>query len=100
MSELQPGEIVVMVGTFLYAGEIECDIRIVRSPVLYGSGDHQDPPEIQNDQEREAFYVQYGSTSERGVFNAGSGAFLSLAEAMAGATLAPGIGPSVKWQIG
>lgn len=69
-------------------------------PVLYESRDYQDPPGVQNDQDREAFYVQYGSTSERGVFNAGGGAFLSLAEAMAGAKLVPGIGPSVRWRIG
>ena len=82
MRSLAPNETVVKEGTFLYDGEIECDIRIIRSPVRYGSGDHEDPPEVENDLEQSAFYIQYGSTTERGVFNAGGGGYPTLAEAV------------------
>ncbi|WP_119965670.1 hypothetical protein [Simplicispira lacusdiani] len=97
MATLQPGERVVREGTFLYDLQIECDVRIVYSPIHYGTGDWEDPPEIQNDLEQDTYYVQYGSTTERGRFNAGGGGHRSLPEAMAAAEAAPGIGPTVRW---
>jgi hypothetical protein len=69
MSSLAPNETAVKEGTFLYGGKIECDIRIVRSPVRYGSGDYEDSPEIENDLEQDTFYIQYGSSTQRGSFN-------------------------------
>jgi hypothetical protein len=89
---------VVKEGTFSYGGEVECDLRIIRSPVQFGSGEHEDPPEVQFDVDRETYYVQFGSTSERGVFNSGMGPFASLAEAVAATESAPGIGKSVRWE--
>jgi hypothetical protein len=80
---LQPHERVVKQGTFRYDGEVTCDLRIVYSPVRYGSGDYEDPPECADDRDIDSFYVQYGSTTERGVFKAGTGAFASLTEAVA-----------------
>ena len=97
MGNLQAGETIVKRGVFIYAGAIECDIRIVLSPVQYGSGDWEDPPETQGDQVREAYCVQYGSTTHRGVFTAGAGSFSSLEAAMAAARAAPGIGSSIRW---
>lgn len=97
MGSLQDGETVAMAGVFTYAGTVECDIRIVRSSVRYGSGDCDDPPEIQNDQMCETFYVQFGSTTERGRFNAGSGSYSSLAAAMDAACTTPGIGSTIVW---
>jgi len=94
---LQPGNEVAKTGTFLYAGEITCDIRIVRSPVRYGSGDCEDPPELADDHERETFYIEYGSTTLRGHYNAGGGSYPTLYEAMRAAEAAPGIGSSVQW---
>lgn len=98
MAPLAPNETLVMEGTFLYDGFIECDVCIVRSPIRYGSGDYEDPPEIYNDLERDTFYVYYGSTTERGRYTAGGGGYPSLEEAMAGAESAPGIGGSVTWK--
>ncbi len=98
MSSLPPDEAVVKEGSFLYDGKVECDVRIVRSPVRYGSGDYEDPPDIQNDLKRETFYIEYGSTTQRGVFTAGGGGFASLAEAMAYAQAAPGIESTLRWK--
>lgn len=90
---------VVRTGTFLYDGAVICDLRIVRSPIRYGSGDWEDPPEIANDQELETFYVQYGSSTERGRFNAGGGGHDTLRDAMQATQAAPGIGPTVQWDV-
>ena len=98
MSPLAPNETLVKEGTFLYDGIVVCDVLIVHSPIRYGSGDHEDPPEIYNDLERDTFYIYYGSTTERGRYNAGGGGYPSLEEAMAGAVYAPGIGRSVTWK--
>ena len=98
MNTASPNENVVLEGTFLYAGVHECDIRIVYSSTRFGSGDYEDPPEISDDTDQDIYYLQYGSTTERGVFNAGGGGFCSLAEAEAAAEAAPGIGPTIKWR--
>ncbi len=99
MSPLNPNEKIVATGTFLYAGT-ECDLHIVFSPVRYGSGDSADEPEIANDSVADTYYVQYGSTTQRGIFNAGGGSYPSLAEARSAAEAAPGIGPTVRWSSG
>lgn len=88
---------VVKEGTFLYEGIVECDIRIVYSDIRYGSGDYEDPPKIANDIFRDTFYLEYGSTTQRGVYNASGGGFPSLEEAIKKAESAPGIGYTVKW---
>jgi hypothetical protein len=49
----------VMRGTWLYAGRVPCEVRIVRHRTLYGSGDHEDEPSISEDREVECFYVLY-----------------------------------------
>lgn len=90
-------ERVVASGTFIYAGAVECELRIVLSPTRHGSGDSEDDPEFANDAPVETYYVQYGSTTQRGVFNACGGAHPSLAGAVAAAEAAPGIGPTVRW---
>lgn len=97
MNDLQPNEIIVLEGVYLYADQVECDVRIVKSPIRHGTGDCADPPDIQNDTEHETFYVQYGSTTERGVFNAGGGMFSSLEQAILAVESALGIGGTVRW---
>jgi len=99
MSSPTPGEKVVATGTFMYAGEVECDLRIVFNSVRHGSGDHEDEPEIAGDELSNTFYVQYGSSTQRGVFTAGGGGYPSLAEARLAAEAAPGIGSTVRWHI-
>src|SRR5512140_630547 len=98
MRMLLPNEKVVMEGTFLYDGKIECDVRIVHSAVRYGSGDCEDPPEVGDDADEATFYIEYGSTTHRGIFNARGKGCQSLAEAMADAKNTPGIGPSIRWR--
>lgn len=88
---------VVKLGTFLYAGTVECDVRIVLSPIHYGTGDYEDAAAIREDREESTFYVEFGSTSERGVFNSASVGYASLAAAEAGANAALGSGASVIW---
>ena len=88
---------VVKKGTFLYSGAVECDLCIVLSPVRFGSGDYEDSPEFANDVESPTYYVYFGSTIERGKFNAGAGGYPSLSEAMAAVEHAAGIGPTVRW---
>ncbi len=86
-----------MQGTYLYDGTVECDVRIVRSPIRYGTGDYEDPPEIETDVEADTFYVWYGSTTARGVYSSGGGGYASIAEAIASVETAPGIGSTVRW---
>jgi len=98
MDTLQLGQVIVQEGTYLYAGTVECEIRIVFSPIRYGTADYEDSPGIANDIECGAYYVQYGSTTQRAVFNSGSSSCLSLAEAIAIAEATPGIGSTVRWK--
>jgi hypothetical protein len=89
---------VVKSGTFLYAGNVVCDVRIVREPIRFGTGDYEDEEDVREDQLAETFYVEYGSTTERGRFNAGGGGHASLAEAVSAVESAPGIGATVTWE--
>jgi hypothetical protein len=97
MNPSEQNETVVKEGVFLYDGRVECDVRILHSPIRYGSGDYEDPSEIENELEQVTYYLQFGSTTERGVFNAGGGAYPSLAQAVAAAEAAPGIGATIRW---
>jgi hypothetical protein len=69
-------------GTWLYAGTIPCEIRIVRHHVLYGSADYEDPPEIAEDREVECFYILYATPAGSPKW-VGGGAELTLQNAMA-----------------
>lgn len=94
---LDPSDEVVKTGTFLYDGTVLCDVRIVRSVLCPGSGDWEDPPELADDQYGEFFYVQYGSTTARGVFNAQGGGGTTVQEAITVAESMPGIGKTIRW---
>ncbi|TZF87775.1 hypothetical protein [Cognatilysobacter lacus] len=97
MTKLAPGEKIVALGVYRYAGEVECELRIVFSPVRYGTGDYEDDPAVAEDRVEDAFYVQYGSTTERGVFNSGTGPYPTIEQARAAADAARGIGATVRW---
>ena len=43
---LNSTEKVVKTGTFLYDDTVLCDVRIVYSTIISGSGDWEDPPEL------------------------------------------------------
>ena len=96
MSQLQPDQRVVAEGTFLYDGLVECDIRIVFGPICYSCGEFNEESHLNDDVVRETYYVDF-ATTERGVFNAGGGAYSSLEEAMAHTQARPGFGSSVRW---
>jgi len=86
---------IIRCGYFLYDGFHPTELRIVRSPIRYGTGDYEDPPEICNDIEVETYYIEYGSTYEKGVFVARGGSFDSATEAELGAAAA--VGESLVW---
>ena len=98
MSSPRAGETVVMEGTYIYDGVVECDVCIVNSPIRYGSGDYEDPPEIAKDLECDTYYVWYGSSTARGTFKSGGGGYPSIAKAMTVVEEAPGIGSTVRWK--
>jgi hypothetical protein len=97
MSTVSPT--VVKRGTFLYAGSVECDLRIVHSPVRFGTGDYEDPSDVRDDVQVDTFYVEYGSTTHRGAFNAGGGGYPSIAEAVAAAEGSLGGAGTVQWEL-
>ena len=90
-------ETVVKTGTFLYDDTVLCDVRIVYSTISPGSGDWEDPPQLADDQVGDFFGVQWGSTTSRGIFNAGSGGGDSIQEAIAAAESMPGVGRTIVW---
>ena len=69
-------------GTWLYAGSIPCEVRIVRHHTLYGTGDYEDPPDIANDREVECFYLLFHTPAGKPPW-VGGGAALSLSDAIA-----------------
>ena len=81
----------------MYDGLVLCDVKIDLSPVRWGSGDDEDPPELSDDLVQPTYYLWWGSTTERGRFNVGGGGYATLALAQAAAEAAPGIGPTVRW---
>jgi hypothetical protein len=97
---LNQGEVVVKEGSFLYAAEVECRLRVIQSSVLYGTGDAEDESEVSQDQDIECFYVEYGSTTNPTMFVARSRAFRSIQDALHGASSQLGPGSSVRWRDG
>jgi hypothetical protein len=91
-------ENIVARGTYLYDSTVECDLCIVYSRIRYGSGDCNDSPEIANDLDVDAYYLWFGSTTERDTFIAGGEGFSSVKEARMKAYGWPGIGSTVRWK--
>jgi hypothetical protein len=87
----------VKVGTFLYDDSVVCDVCISFSLVRFGTEDYEDPPEISEDVVADTYYVFFGSTTERGRYDAGGGGYPSLDEAVANVEARPGFGKTVKW---
>lgn len=92
-----PRPSVVKAGTFLRDGTVVCDVRIARVPFRPGSGDSEDPPEDRDDQPGMWFHVEYGSTAQRGIFNAGDGYHRTVEAAEAEITKSLG---AVEWSPG
>ncbi len=79
---LQQGEVVLRQGTYAYDGKIAGDLRIVRTGIRYGTGDHADSAEFREDQIGIWFDVHYTPAGERGVFSNGTPGFRTLDEAI------------------
>lgn len=86
----------VLEGTWLYDAAAPCRIAIVRRDTWYGSGDHEDPPDVAEDQELETFEVLYTAAGEPTRFSGGGGQFRTLEEARAAAEGA--CGATVRWK--
>ena len=80
MSQIEDAEPIKR-GTWLYAGSVPCEVRIVRHHTLYSSGDYEDPPEIADDQVVECFYLLFHTPAGQPEW-VGGGAALSLDEAI------------------
>jgi hypothetical protein len=90
LEETQP----TRAGVWLYAGEVPCEVRIVRHHTLYGTGDYEDPPEVACDREIDCFYVLYHTPVGEPAW-VGGGVALSLEEAVSLAERM--LGSSLQW---
>lgn len=99
MEQFQSAETIVKEGIFLYDGIVECNIRVVQSPIRYGTGDYDDEPAISNDMRVDTFYILYGSTTEKNKYNAKGGPYDSLCEAIFAAENSAGFGKSIRWSV-
>jgi hypothetical protein len=79
---------VVKQGTWLYADEIVCGLRILRHGWNYGSGDYEDEENIREDREGEFYYVEYGSPTNPTEYKTRIGGYKSLEEAVTATILA------------
>lgn len=91
-----PSDTIVKAGVWLYDGTIPAGVRIVRRDTFYGTGDHEDPPEIRDDQDVTTFAVWFDPAPQAGIFNAGGGQYRSLVEAIAAVEQA--VGATLTWQ--
>ena len=89
---------VVKEGTWLYDGSVPTGVRIVSCSIRYGSGDWQDPPELQEDHVVPGFDVQWASpTTPRDYGENPSAVFPSLRDAVAHAERAEWAASTLKW---
>jgi|ERR1044071_980774 hypothetical protein len=49
----------VRAGTWLYDGTVRCGVEIWRRSLRPGTGDYEDPPDVQDDQEGEWYEILY-----------------------------------------
>lgn len=89
-----PPKNIVKTGTFLYDNSVLCELCIAFNPIRWGTGDHEDEPEICEDVEIDTYCVFLGSST--GQYSGGS-AYPSLSAAMSNIEARPGFEKSVKW---
>ena len=81
-------------GTWLYDGLVPSIVCIYRGDIVYGPGDYEDPPEIQDDCHCECYCVEYrckgNGASADGIV------FLTLAAAVA--KVESVLGDKLTWQ--
>ena len=87
---------VVKRGTWLYAGAVRREVRIIRQDSWWGSGDHADPPEIRDNRDVECFRVIYETGDGREPHFADGGQYLTMAGAISAARAT--LGDSLRWE--
>lgn len=73
----------VLSGSWRYDGTVPSRVAVRRSDVAFGTGDADDPPEVQEDREAPCFYVDWYHPMEPSRVVSGSVAFAMLREAIA-----------------
>ena len=69
-------------GICIYAGLTEYFVYICEDNVFYGTGDHEDIPEVENDKEIRCYTVYYSDIQDKNVINASAGQFESYGNAV------------------
>ena len=89
---------VVKEGTWLYDGTVPTGVRIVSCSIRYGSGDWEDPLEIQEDQTVPGFDVQWATpTTPHDFWKYPSAKFPTLQDAIDHAEQAAWASSTLKW---
>lgn len=87
-------ETLVLSVTWLYADEIENEVHVIKRNFKPGSGDHEDPPEIKDDQYGEFYGISMGKYPDgRPPYG---GMYTIQSEAM---EYAVKVCPSLKWSF-
>ncbi|MDB5172095.1 MAG: hypothetical protein JWN51_868 [Phycisphaerales bacterium] len=66
-------------GYWFYDGTVRLPVRIVQSPIRYGSGDHEDEADVRDDRVEECVYLVFTTSDGKEV---GGGASRSVEEAI------------------
>jgi hypothetical protein len=74
-------EKIVSTGFWYYNKHVKTGVAIQKMAIIYGSGDYEDPPEIQNDREIENYYIWFATSGSVVDFKNGAGYKLSIEEA-------------------
>ena len=69
-------------GIYTYAGVTEYFVYICEENVFYGTGDHEDIPEVANDKEMRCYAVYYSDIRDKNVISASAGQFESYENAV------------------
>jgi hypothetical protein len=86
---------VVCNGLWYYDKTFKTGVAIQKMPIIYGSGDYEDPSEIQNDREIENYYIWFATSGSLIDFKNGAGYKLSLEEAKIEAERL--VGQTIEW---
>jgi hypothetical protein len=93
--KIDDNEEMLISGSWFYDGTVRLRIIIARRQIWYGTGDHEDPPEYEDDRHIETYVLKYeiAGTSES---YAGGGQYLSLSEAQQAAEKL--CGGTIEWE--
>ncbi len=73
---------IVKQGTWRYANEVVCDVRITVVDLRPGTYDYEDDPEQREDKIGTFFKIEYGGPGERGRYRSEGGYFETLSSAV------------------